>query len=179
MSLRNTSQWRYKKEAIKEVGKLISSKIDPNYDRSKLIIVPVPPSRIKSDPDYDHRLVLALECASKYSKVNLPVIECVTQINNTSPDHLSNETRLGPVERAKNYMVHCDKILANTRIAVVFDDVLTTGSHFKAVEIAIHSKFPHIKVIGLFVARRVFNKLSAEETFKNVNITQPTQKNSD
>jgi hypothetical protein len=37
----------------------------------------------------------------------------------------------------------------------VFDDVLTTGRHFKAVQQVLHGRFPGVPLIGIFVARRV------------------------
>ena len=40
----------------------------------------------------------------------------------------------------------------NTKRAIIVDDVLTTGSHFKGMKIAIHRICPTIEVIGLFVA---------------------------
>ena len=36
-----------------------------------------------------------------------------------------------------------------------FDDVLTTGAHFKAVQALLQSQFPQTEIVGLFIARRV------------------------
>ena len=38
--------------------------------------------------------------------------------------------------------------------AFVFDDVLTTGRHFRAMKGKILGRFPQARVIGIFVARR-------------------------
>jgi predicted amidophosphoribosyltransferase len=39
------------------------------------------------------------------------------------------------------------------KAVVIVDDVLTTGSHFRAAKAVIRAKWPHIRVIGLFLAR--------------------------
>jgi hypothetical protein len=38
---------------------------------------------------------------------------------------------------------------------VVFDDVLSGGSHFKAVKMVLRSAFPDIPVSGMFLARSI------------------------
>ncbi len=40
-----------------------------------------------------------------------------------------------------------------TEIAI-FDDLLTTGSHFKAMKLVLRSMFPGVPISGLFIARR-------------------------
>jgi predicted amidophosphoribosyltransferase len=39
---------------------------------------------------------------------------------------------------------------------VLFDDVLTTGAHFKAAKQVLMKRFGQISVIGIFIARRCF-----------------------
>jgi 8-oxo-dGTP pyrophosphatase MutT (NUDIX family) len=38
---------------------------------------------------------------------------------------------------------------------ILFDDIITSGAHFKAVQEIIHKAFPNAPIIGLFVARNV------------------------
>jgi len=38
---------------------------------------------------------------------------------------------------------------------VVFDDFLTTGSHFRAMTSVLEAEFPGVPITGLFIARRV------------------------
>ena len=44
---------------------------------------------------------------------------------------------------------------ATLRRLIVFDDVLTTGRHFKAVSHVLRKAFPEAAIVGLFLARRV------------------------
>jgi len=52
----------------------------------------------------------------------------------------------------------------------VVDDLLTTGSHFRAVKDMIFEKKPNCRVVGFFIARRAipdpFKELSAEDLLK-------------
>jgi hypothetical protein len=38
----------------------------------------------------------------------------------------------------------------------VFDDVLTAGTHFRAMKAILERRFPETRITGIFVARRIF-----------------------
>jgi predicted amidophosphoribosyltransferase len=63
--------------------------------------------------------------------------------------------RLKPEEIAGNYQL--DDSLADPapQVMLVFDDLLTTGSHFKAIQMVLRRRFGDIQIVGMFVARRV------------------------
>jgi predicted amidophosphoribosyltransferase len=62
---------------------------------------------------------------------------------------------LRPAERAAHYSV--DESLAHPApdVIVLFDDILTTGCHFKAMELVLKERFPDVEILGLFLARAV------------------------
>jgi predicted amidophosphoribosyltransferase len=37
----------------------------------------------------------------------------------------------------------------------VFDDILTTGTHFRAAKRVLSERFPNARIFGFFIARRV------------------------
>jgi len=37
----------------------------------------------------------------------------------------------------------------------LFDDVLTTGAHYRAASAVLQQAFPGVRIIGVFIARRV------------------------
>ena len=39
---------------------------------------------------------------------------------------------------------------------IIFDNVLTTGSHFTAMKQRLLASFPGLNIVGVFLARRVF-----------------------
>ena len=63
--------------------------------------------------------------------------------------------RLRPVQLKAYYQLdeqlsQCDEPTEVT----IFDDLLTTGSHFKAMQAIIRDHWPTIPISGIFVARR-------------------------
>ena len=49
------------------------------------------------------------------------------------------------------YEVHDD--ICDPEYIVVFDDVRTTGSHYKAAELVLSAAFPAVPIAGFFLAR--------------------------
>ena len=86
--------------------------------------------------------------------LHLDVREIVVQEVSTLEVHLSAD-RPPPDEIRQRYRI--DDSLAEpvpSNIAIV-DDLLTTGSHFKAMQSILLSYFPTTYIVGLFIARRV------------------------
>jgi predicted amidophosphoribosyltransferase len=38
----------------------------------------------------------------------------------------------------------------------IIDDVLTAGTHFRAMDTVLRARFPEVPITGMFIARRVF-----------------------
>ena len=138
-------------------GRCFRSKSGAVIDSLASALFPItdPGLAFAGDPEYDPRLVQALNVASQNLGIQLPDIECISQIQNSDPDHESDQTRLYPHDRANTYQLHADKIPQNTTSVVLVDDMLTTGSQYKGAEIVIKNAVPHAQVSGLFVSRRV------------------------
>lgn len=165
VSLKGTAQWPYKQKAIRQVGNLLASVINPN-SLNGIVFVPIPPSKINTDPEYDPRMLDALNMASKKLEVQLPICECITQTQSMAPDHESDNGRLYPEERAATYYLHQNRIPEGTNRIVFVDDMLTTGSHFKGAEIAVKAGLPDVQITGLFVSRRIH-----ENPFEEVDLS--------
>lgn len=45
----------------------------------------------------------------------------------------------------------------------LFDDLLTTGSHFRAAKTILLERFPGVQITGLFVARRIIPEMEWEQ----------------
>lgn len=115
-------------------------------------IVPVPPSKAKDHPDYDDRLLKVLQRMG--TDINLDVRELVIQNTSTAAAHES-EDRPRPDDLINIYQINGAHTHPAPSRLVVFDDLLTTGSHFKAMKQVLEQEFPASPIIGLFVARRV------------------------
>jgi predicted amidophosphoribosyltransferase len=116
--------------------------------------IPIPPSRALRDPDYDDRLLRVLVRAFADCDLDLRVV--LHQSSSTASDHLS-ANRISCESLYARIQVNRDAIRARPlrdRL-VLFDDVLTTGKHFKCCERRLRDTLPRIPIVGLFLARRV------------------------
>jgi len=162
MDRSGTPEWKYKGLAIRICAHAFATALKA-FEIDTMTFVPVPPSKIESDPLYDNRLVRMLEIAHQFCG-GLDIRKCVEQTENLLPSHL-REDRLTPSEIVGVYRFR--KRLSKplpTKIAIV-DDVLTTGAHFKAMETKLLDQYPRVNVVGLFLARREVPQLDQSKLF--------------
>jgi len=144
--------WKHKLRAISGCAEVMGSLLNPAFLK-KATFVPVPPSKRKDHPDYDDRMLEIL----KRIDVGYPIDirEIVRQNVSMEASHTS-ATRVTVSELLDAYEI--DESLtspAPTSIAV-FDDVLTAGTHFRAMSQVLVERFPGVPIYGLFIARRIF-----------------------
>jgi predicted amidophosphoribosyltransferase len=58
-----------------------------------------------------------------------------------------------PEERARLMSLNESEVHPEPRGVVVVDDVLATGSHFRASKMILRQRWPAMRVIGVFLAR--------------------------
>ena len=150
VALRKTRQfeYRHKIRSMREIAAKLRAAMNPISP--DIVFVPVPPSKSRDDQLYDDRMVRILEFIG-----GLNIRDMVVQTVSEEPEHSSVGSRLAPRERADLYAVDESLISPIPPGVVIFDDVLTTGAHFKAVEMVLRPHFPDARFGGLFVARRV------------------------
>jgi hypothetical protein len=149
MDKQGTAQWQYKEHAIKQAADIFRTAIREN---ALITFVPVPPSKSKTDPLYDDRMIRMLQavCAGRNSEIR----ELVVQQKSVKAAHLA-EQRPSPDELVANYYLEESLTEPEPGIIFIVDDVLTTGCHFKAVQRMLVQRFPEARIVGLFLARRV------------------------
>lgn len=150
MDRQNRPEWKYKTWAINRAGDILREAISDEWLESATI-VPVPPSKAKDHADYDDRLLKVLQRMG--NGLNLDVRELVIQKMSTAAAHES-EQRPRPNELFDIYEIDDQQTEPRPDMLVIFDDLLTTGSHFKAMKSVLENEFPDIPIIGLFIARR-------------------------
>jgi hypothetical protein len=159
MDRQGRPEWSYKEQAIQTAAlALRAAWQDAALD--VLSFVPIPPSKAKSDPLYDDRITRMFYKIRQQPPVD--VRELILQTRSTNPVH-SSDTRMCPEELEALYTV--DEAFAQPpikQIAIV-DDVLITGAHFRAAKSIVTRRFPTIKVVGLFIARRVPDTFEIED----------------
>jgi len=159
MDRRNLPEWRYKIRAINtfasELGRLLGRSVET------LTFVPVPPSKARTDPEYDDRLVQILNMATEGRDADLR--ELLVQRTSMQASHTGAE-RTSIDALVANYDI--DPALSGPPRPdgfVIFDDMLTTGRHFKAVQRVITGLYPTAPIFGLFIARRLPNASNLED----------------
>jgi len=142
----------YKRQAIQkftgEVVELLNRYSEP------LTLVPMPPSKARSHPEYDDRLeqVAGGVAAALPDIAWLPLLYAKDSIESShsgsgrSADMLYDWLQ---VDRSVG-----DRYQEDTTIALL-DDVLTSGAHFTAARRRLLEAFPDARVIGIFWAKAV------------------------
>jgi len=154
MDRRGQPGWNYKRRAVEKAGRQLREALDALNPKwlSIATLVPMPPSKVKSDPMYDDRLMQMLQVLG--TGLQLDIREIISQRESTEAAH-STEVRPRVDELCDNYVIEESLVDPAPRVIGVIDDVLTTGSHFKAAQRLLRSRFPAVNIYGIFVARRV------------------------
>ncbi len=151
---RGQADWKHKGRAIQTAGRELREALDvlnPAW-LGNSTLVPVPPSKTKSDPLYDDRIVEMLRVAG--AGLELDLRELVLQRESTEAAHVA-ELRPRLTRLIENYRVDESLLTPLPRVLAIVDDVLTTGAHFKAVQTLLRDRIPAVPILGLFIARRV------------------------
>ncbi len=146
----NPARYRYKIEAIKTISDDVAALFDENASRAaRYLLVPAVTSKPRCHSLYDDRLELV--CASVAER--FPFVDFARI--------LDIDCEIDSAHRGGTRDV--DEICRHVRVAegfdlsgygkiYLFDDVITTGAHFKACQKAIHEIYG-VKAGGIFWAR--------------------------
>jgi hypothetical protein len=85
----------------------------------------------------------------------IDIRELVIQVTNTDSARTLGGARMAAAELARLYRVNEALSTPTPARIIVFDDVLTSGAHFKAMQSVLSERFPGAQILGLFVARTV------------------------
>jgi hypothetical protein len=151
----NPYEYRYKTRAISDAASMLRGSL-ANEASIELLrsatLVPIPPSRAKNDPLYDDRVVRMLRLFS--GDLGLDIRELVEQRTTMASSHSSSQ-RSTPQGLAANYQINNTLLSPPPTSLWVFDDVLTTGAHFRAMKSTLANVYPGVPCLGIFLARRV------------------------
>jgi hypothetical protein len=144
----------YKNRAIvqcaREVAEFFTQSVNPDLP---IILVPMPPSKTRSHPEYDDRMEqVAQQVDQRCSNVMwAPLLETIvdgesyhSRSDSREPDDLYRLMEINH-ERVESYD-------ADTHV-VLLDDVLTSGSHFSAARRHLLNYFDDANIHGLFWAK--------------------------
>ena len=135
-----SSEWKYKHEAIEQIAGMLLGALSREWLQSATL-VPMPPSKARNDPLYDDRMVQVLKLLGQ--DLSLDIRELILQRDSTPESHMSSN-RPSRQDLIDNYVI--DESVTDpgpTKIAL-FDDVLTTGAHYKAAQAVFEERFPGV-----------------------------------
>jgi predicted amidophosphoribosyltransferase len=147
-------QLRYKAGAINRCATELREALNPQW-LDIATIVPVPGSKANDHPDFDNRM----ESVAQLIRPGLDVRNLVIQSESTAAAHevaAVNGDRVTVDELVQLYRINENLVAPPPRAIGVLDDVLTAGTHFRAMKIILSHRFPNVDITGIFIARRVF-----------------------
>ena len=152
----NPQRERYKRQAITTLAHSLRLAVSQT-EAEQSTWVPIPPSRSRDDPDFDDRLSRTLSLA--FDSYDVDVRGLLYQVRNTAPDH-AVDVRLSADMLFD--LLHIDVAALKARPIreriALFDDVLTTGKHFKCCERRLRQLLPCVPIAGVFLLRRVLTR---------------------
>lgn len=148
---RGTAQWQWKERAIQQAAGAFRAALNDEF-LNIATLVPVPPSKAKSDPLYDDRMLRMLHAIRLRPSVDIRELLMQTASSEAAHDQA---VRPRPEEIAARYTVPSTMRLPAPHAILICDDVLTTGAHYRAAHSVLQQAFPGTRMLGLFIARRV------------------------
>src|ERR1044072_482588 len=152
LSKRDQPVWHYKARAIRAVAEAFSQHLSSSF--GSLTLVPVPPSKLKNDPEYDDQMMAMLRALQAPAGIRPDVRELVIQ-SKVMPASHGSDNRLPPSEWEKAYQIDESLLAPAPSWIGIVDDLLVTGCRFRAMSNVLKARFQNSRITGLFVARRV------------------------
>lgn len=152
------SDWAYKAVATQQIAQAFSKfwKWDNLHAQHRVVLVPVPPSKARSDAAYDGRMNEMLASVALKSGVKLDIRDCLSFSGKYAASHESSY-RPTPAElyAELSFESAVGRPQQQPGLIFLFDDMLTTGAHYVAASQMLTQQFPGVPIIGNFVARRI------------------------
>ncbi len=145
--------YHYKARAIAGCARALGATLNPAWLQSATL-VPVPGSKARDHPDHDDRV----ERICRQMRAPPPdVRNLVVQTTSTTASHEAGPGERVKVEELLDVYAMDETAVQPAPLSVgIVDDVLTTGTHYRAMHSVLSQRFPDVPIIGLFIARRVF-----------------------
>lgn len=164
---RGTPSWNYKNRAISSAAIAFSANLSKAL--SSLTLVPVPPSKLRTDPEYDDRMLRMLHAIRPPTGLVADIRELVVQTQPMQAAHESS-SRPPPSEWEKVYAIDESLTGISPTWIAIMDDLLVTGCRFRAMSNVLKRRFPSARITGLFIARRVPEAVDFSEMFDDLDL---------
>jgi hypothetical protein len=145
----------HKQHAIEMAAEVLRRAVSRDWVENATWI-PIPPSRAVTHVDYDDRLARVLRVA--FTPYDADVRVALYQQHSQPADHL-RPARMSLQALYESIRVNLAALAARPlrEHLMLFDDVLTTGKHYRCCERRLHEVVPGASIAGLFLARRALS----------------------
>lgn len=150
--------WKYKASAIQQCANAMRQAINPDWLASGTL-VPIPSSKAVDHPDYDDRLTQIARLLST------PPPDVREIVKHSSSHDAAHESANRPTVEDLLAIYEIDEAVAGSKPVssiAIFDDVLTAGTHYRAMHTKLGERFPGVPIFGIFIARRAIPPFNAE-----------------
>lgn len=149
---------RYKSRAISEIALGLRRQFTQEDVDSRFTFVPIPTSKVPGDPDHCDRLEQTLRTA--FSAPGADTRRLLRVIRSTPADHRSGGGRMSYEDLLAITELDGAQLARPIRREIVlFDDVLTSGKHYKVAKTRIRESLPGHPIVAVFVARAIHRNL--------------------
>jgi hypothetical protein len=146
-------EWKWKTRAIQVFADMILT--TSIWEKAKNCTwVPMPSSKLKSDPLYDDRLMQVLQ-RLKEKKPSLDVRELLSIKAGREQAHSPGGARPTVDEHLTNLTFDGKQKAPAAKTIIIFDDVITTGASFKSAKTILQAEYPDASIVGIFIARSI------------------------
>jgi hypothetical protein len=144
----------YKSVAIWIIAAGLRAQFTPGDVATRYTFVPMPSSKAVGDPDHCDRLHVTLDEAfgrAPYAQADIRPL--LRQTRSVAADHHSRGKRIDYSDLLAITEIDPGQLTTPVREQIVlFDDVLTSGKHYKVARTRIREALPGHPILGLFVA---------------------------
>jgi predicted amidophosphoribosyltransferase len=150
--LAGTQQYVWKGRAIETAARTIRANLKAE-SLNQLTVVPSPPSKRPASEGYDDRVAQIARAISPQINVREALVTAVER----EAMHVNQNHRDPGALRATLATVAAEMVNPPP-IAILLDDVLTTGCSFTVCRDILSAVWPQTSIIGIFIARRVIDR---------------------
>ncbi len=149
----DAQDWGRKEAAIERASEAFARFWRWSDLADKVLLVPVPGSRSRSDPLYDDRMERVVAGISAKAGIELAQANLLASDGSLESSHTSSQRP--QIQRLMSSIMMDTAALpaSSPEMVFLFDDVLTTGAHFVASSNHLLRLYPNARVIGNFIAR--------------------------
>ncbi len=151
MNHANQGRLFYKRKAIEQANIDVAEALK-GLPPDNLVFIPVPPSKHADDPDYDPRVRDMLRLAE--DRCGIYVVEALRNLQGRSAAH--GETNRPTIADIAANLEVSTLAWTSAKVVAIFDDVLVSGTQFKAAVRVLRQYNATAKYVGVFWVRRTF-----------------------